>query len=192
MSTDPLAVLLDWVAEATQAGDPEPDAMTLATATPDGRPSARVVLFRGITEGRIRFFTNYSSRKGGELEANPYAALVFFWARTGRQIRVEGPTAHLSPAESDAYFAARPRGHRLQALASPQSQPIASLDELRDRHQQAEAEHEGREVPRPAYWGGYGLTPERIELWVKGADRLHDRRLFERDGAGWREQRLAP
>ncbi len=192
MSVDPLSILLEWHADGIRAGDPEPDAMTLATATADGRPSARVVLFRGISEGRIRFFTNYGSRKGGELDGNPHAALVFFWPGPGRQIRVEGRTAHLGAAESDAYFAARPRGHRLQAWASPQSRVIGSLDEVRARHAELASELEGQEVLRPPYWGGYGLTPERIEVWLRGGDRLHERRLFERAGAGWTEQRLAP
>jgi len=192
MIIDPLDTLVAWYDEAVQAGELEPAAMTLATATIDGRPSARIVLFRGVTSGRIRFFTNYQSQKGRELDANPHAAVVLFWPKLQRQARFEGVVARLSGEESDAYFEARPRGHRLQAWASPQSQPIESLDEIRARHLELTAAHEGQEVPRPAYWGGFGLTPERAELWIQGGDRLHQRRSFTRVAAGWAEQLLAP
>jgi pyridoxamine 5'-phosphate oxidase len=192
VDADPLALMLDWYAQAAAAGEPEPEAMTLATATPDGRPSARMVLFRGLSHGRLRFFTHHDSRKAHELDANPRAAVVFHWPRLGRQIRVEGSVERLDDAEADAYFAQRPRGHQLQALASPQSRVIVGLDEVRARHHQLAAEYAGKDVPRPGYWGGYALRPMTIELWTRGPERLHERRVFDREHAGWRESQLAP
>lgn len=190
--TDPLALLLDWYGEAAQAGEPEPEAMTLATCTADGRPSARMVLFRGLSQGRLRFFTHYDSRKAHELDANPRAAVVFHWPRLGRQVRIEGTVERLEAEESDLYFAARPRGHQLQTLASPQSRVIADMAEVTARHRLLVAEYAGKDVPRPSYWGGYALVPTTIELWTRGADRLHERRVFDRELTGWRESRLAP
>jgi pyridoxamine 5'-phosphate oxidase len=190
---DPLATLLAWRDEACASGVREPDAMVLATATRDGVPSARVVLFRGTdSDGAIRFFTNYESRKARELEDNPRGALVFHWAELGRQARVEGAVARLSDSDSDAYFASRPRGHQLGAWASPQSRPIASLADLLRRAGTLDHEYASTTVPRPPFWGGYRLRAERIELWVRGEDRLHERRLFERDGATWTQKMLAP
>lgn len=189
---DPLSYLEAWRDEAIAIGEVEPDAMTLATASTSGQPSARIVLFRGVRDGRVCFFTNYESRKGGELTANPRAALLMFWPKLQRQIRLEGGVTRLSAAESDAYFAARPRGHQLQALASPQSREIGSLEEIRARHDALVAQYGDREIPRPEYWGGFGLDPERVELWKQGADRLHERQLFVRGEGGWRSSRLAP
>ncbi len=189
--TDPLELLLAWRKDAALAGEPEPDAMALATAL-DGQPSCRIVLFRGLSQQRIRFFTNYESDKGRQLGQNPKAALTFFWVRLGIQVRLEGSVEKLSPAESDTYFAQRPHGHQLQALASPQSRPIGSLEEIQARHEALAEEYLNQPVPRPEYWGGYGLTPNRIEFWTNGGDRLHERRLFLPDGAGWRELKLAP
>jgi pyridoxamine 5'-phosphate oxidase len=183
-----------WLDEA-RAGNStegEPDAMALATVDPDGAPSVRLVLCRFIDARGLRFYTNYESRKALELAANPKAAGVFYWHALGRQLRVEGTVERLSAAESDTYFAARPRGHQLSAMASPQSQPIDSLDELRKRAAELDREYTGRDVPRPASWGGYRLVPTAIELWQRGADRLHDRTRFELQGGEWKESRLAP
>jgi pyridoxamine 5'-phosphate oxidase len=191
--TDPIATLLTWLDEARIQGVREPEAMVLATATPDGVPSARVVLFRGLTpEGALRFFTNYESRKARELDGNPRAALVFHWAALEKQVRVEGTVAPLSPAESDAYFAGRPRLSQIGAWVSPQSRPIPSLDDLLARRREREAAFAGGAVPRPAFWGGYGLMPGRVELWMKGEGRFHDRRLFAREGEAWNVTTLAP
>lgn len=167
--------------------------MVVATATHDGVPSARVVLFRGLdSEGGVRFFTNYESRKARELEENPRAAAVFHWPELGRQVRIEGSIARLPSQDSDAYFAARPRPHQLGAWASPQSRPVDSLDEVTAQMATIDREYAGVAVPRPPFWGGYSLRAERVELWVRGEYRIHDRRLFERKGDTWLERRLAP
>lgn len=189
---DPFELLLRWRDEALARGLTEPDAMTLATATPDGRPSARVVLFRGLSGGGLRFFTNYESRKGRELEANPHAALLFHWAELGRQVRVEGTVERLSPEESDEYFHARPRGNQLGAWASPQSRLIASREELLARQAEAAARFGHGEIPRPPYWGGFRVVPHAWEFWTAGADRLHDRVLYVRREGGWEVSRVAP
>jgi pyridoxamine 5'-phosphate oxidase len=190
---DPIATLVAWCDEARARGLREPEAMTLATATRGGAPSARVVLFRGLTAERaIRFFTNYESRKARELDDNPRAAAVFYWADLGKQARIEGPVSRLPAAASDEYFASRPRLSQLGAWASPQSQPIGSLDELMARRAERERELGAGPVPRPGFWGGYALLPERVELWVNGEARFHERRLFEKAGEGWRVSNLAP
>jgi pyridoxamine 5'-phosphate oxidase len=189
---DPLETLAQWLEEARRRGMPEPEAMALATATSGGVPSVRIVLCRGIDGEGIRFFTNYESRKGRELDANPPAAASFFWPVLDRQVRVEGRAERLPAADSDAYFDHRPRGHQISAWASAQSRPLASLDSLRKRAEELAIEHEGRSVPRPPYWGGYRLRAGTIELWTKGADRLHERLLYERSGTGWTCVRLAP
>jgi pyridoxamine 5'-phosphate oxidase len=184
-----------WLDEARRAGngtEGEPDAMALATVGADGAPSVRLVLCRFIDARGLRFYTNYESRKAVELSANPKAAGVFYWHALGRQLRVEGTVERLSAAESDVYFAGRPRGHQLSALASPQSRPIADLDELRQRAAELDREYAGRDVPRPASWGGYRLVPTAIELWQRGADRLHQRTRFELRGGQWNESQLAP
>jgi len=185
-----------WLDEARAGNgngtEGEPDAMALATVGPDGAPSVRLVLCRFIDARGLRFYTNYESRKALELAANPKAAGVFYWHALGRQLRVEGTVERLSAAESDTYFAARPRGHQLSAMASPQSRPIGSLDELRQRAAELDREHAGRDVPRPASWGGYRLVPTAIELWQRGADRLHQRTRFELRGGQWNESQLAP
>jgi pyridoxamine 5'-phosphate oxidase len=190
--TDPLLTLKAWRDEAAAAGQIEPDAMALGTASPAGQPSVRMVLWRGLADGALHFFTNYESRKAGDLDANPRAAVCFHFAALGRQVRVEGPVRRLPAAASDAYWATRPRGHQISSSSSPQSRPVASLDELRARQDALAAEYEGRPVPRPAHWGGYALQAERVELWIQGADRCHDRRLFIRVGDTWREERLGP
>src|SRR5262249_32650350 len=153
----------------------EPNAMTLATATPDGCPSARMVLLKGFDHRGFVWYTNYESRKGGELAANPYAALVLFWVDLSRQIRIEGPVTLLAPEESDAYFQSRPRGSQTGAAASHQSQVLPSREPLERRAAELEAEFAGRPVPRPPDWGGYRLAPSVIEFWQGRPDRLHDR-----------------
>ncbi len=191
---NPIQTLADWLEEARQRGAPEPDAMALATATPSGEPAVRVVLCRGIDARGLRFFTNYESRKGRELEANPRAAASFFWAVLDRQVRVEGRVERLSAAESDAYFQQRPRGHQLGAWASAQSRPLASLENLGRQYDRLDTQYKGQDIPRPPHWGGFLLRPTSVELWTRGAERLHDRVRYELDGAEgqWAAARLAP
>jgi pyridoxamine 5'-phosphate oxidase len=189
MAVDPLAVFHEWFEAARDAGVEVPEAMTLATADAEGRPSARMLLLKGADERGFTFFTGYESRKGRELKANPRAALVFYWRPLGRQVRVEGTVRRLSSEESDAYWATRPPRSRAAAAASRQSEPIASRDEL-------EAEFErllpGEGVPRPERWGGYVLEPEAIELWQHRDDRLHERIRFTRGREGWTSELLSP
>ena len=189
MAVDPLAVFHEWFEDARAAGVEVPEAMTLATADADGRPSARMLLLKSAGEHGFTFFTGYESRKGRELAENPRAALVFYWRPLGRQVRVEGTVRRLSAEESDAYWATRPPRSRAAAAASRQSEPIAGRDEL-------EAEFErllpGEEVPRPERWGGYLLEPEAIELWQHRDDRLHERLRFTRAREGWAEELLSP
>jgi pyridoxamine 5'-phosphate oxidase len=195
--SSPLELFARWFDEAVAAHVPEPEAMVLATATADGVPSARVVLCRGISATGIRFFTNRESRKGAQLAANPHAAAVFFWQPQGRQVRFEGRIELLPPAEDDAYFAARPRGHQLAALASPQSRPITT-DALLARYQELEQKHQGAPVPRPPHWGGYRLIPQLVEFWTRKENRLHDRTVYrlQPEQAGttgrWQSETLAP
>jgi len=166
--------------------------MSLATVSPDGAPTARIVLLRGYDERGFVFFTNYQSRKGRELEASGRAGLLFFWAPLERQVRIDGTVARISPAESDEYFAQRPRGHRLSAWASPQSRVVPNRAALESR-MAAEAERFGDgEVPRPDIWGGYRVAPSAFEFWQGRRDRVHDRIAYERDGKAWRIERLAP
>jgi pyridoxamine 5'-phosphate oxidase len=189
---DPIAQFTRWFDEALAAGLPEPNAMTLATATPDGRPSARVVLLKGFDERGFVFFTNRHSRKGRELAANPHAALAFFWPELERQVRVEGAVTPAGEAESDAYFASRPLGSRLGAWASPQSEVIAGRDVL-DRAVEELAARFGGDVPRPPHWGGYRVSPDAVEFWQGRPSRLHDRlRYARRPDGGWLRERLAP
>ena len=191
-AADPLARARDWLDEAAAAGVPEPEGAALATASPDGVPSVRFVLVRGVDERGIRFFTNYGSRKGRELDANPVAALALWWPVLQRQLRAEGTVERLPADESDAYFAARARGSRLGAWASKQGTVISGRKVL-DEELAALDERFGEEVPRPAYWGGYLLRPAAIEFWEGRPNRLHDREhyLREADG-GWRSERLSP
>jgi pyridoxamine 5'-phosphate oxidase len=189
---DPIAQFRAWLDDATAAGGPEPQAMTLATVAADGAPHARVVYLRGLDERGFAFFTNYESSKGRDLEAAPRAALVFFWPLLHRQVRVEGTVARLSAAESDAYFAQRPRGHRLSAWASHQSAVIPSRAFLEERMADAVARFGAGAVPRPPYWGGYRVTPQRVEFWQGREDRAHDRLAYVRGAEGWRIERLSP
>lgn len=190
---DPLQLLATWHREAHEKGICDPDAMTLATASPSGRPTARIVLFKGLDAGDILFVSNYASRKGREIDHNPQVALVFYWPALLRQIRVEGRAHRAAPEASDAYFRKRPRESQLGAWASSQSEPIASRAELERRFAETEARFSGRDVERPPGWGMYRVTPRSVEVWIGGAHRLHDRFLFERvpDGS-WSSQRLCP
>jgi pyridoxamine 5'-phosphate oxidase len=194
LGADPLAVLVRWVEEARNAGLHEPEAMALATATPAGRPSVRMVLLRGLDERGLRFFTNHASRKGAELAANPEAAAVLSWGPPlRRQVRVEGSVEHLTEDESLAYFRTRARESRLGAWASPQSRTIADRDALDERYEAAERRFAGvDDVPLPTFWGGYLLVPRAVELWQNRPSRLHDRARYERATYGWARTRLAP
>ncbi|TEA77487.1 pyridoxamine 5'-phosphate oxidase [Allopusillimonas ginsengisoli] len=191
IAKNPLDQFSLWLDQALQAGVPEPTAMTLATASPDGRPAARIVLLKGFDARGFVFFTNYLSRKGHELTDNPLASLLFFWPALERQVRIEGKVAKVAEAESDEYFHSRPLGSRIGAWASPQSQPI-TRDELEARNQALSASL-GNEPSRPEHWGGYRLEPDYIEFWQGRPSRLHDRLAFQRkDGGAWTLQRLAP
>ena len=190
-SRDPFEQFDRWFAEAQQAGFREPNAMALATADAAGKPSLRTVLLRGWDRRGFCFYTNYESRKGRELEANPNAALLFYWDQLERQVRLEGRIARLSAEDSDAYFSSRPRGHRLGAWVSEQSSSIPNREALEARMREVEARFP-HEVPRPPHWGGYRLTPARFEFWQGRPNRLHDRLAFSADGARWIRERLAP
>jgi pyridoxamine 5'-phosphate oxidase len=192
LDDDPLRQLAAWYAEAESAGTPVPEAMTLATATPEGRPSARIVLLKGLDERGLTFFTNRESRKGRELAANPRAALVLHWQPLGRQVRVEGAVVELDREEVETYWRSRPRGSRVAARASAQSQPVASRAELDARFAAEDERHPEDEVPLPAEWSGYRVVPDAVELWEHRDDRLHDRVRYERDGGSWRRARLQP
>lgn len=188
---DPIAQFARWWDEADAAQVREANAMTLATADADGRPSARTVLLKGFNTTGFVFFTNYESRKGSELAANPRAALLFFWPELERQVRVDGDVSRTSDQESDEYFRSRPLTSRIGAWASPQSQPIASKAWLMARVAQMGLQH-ATAPNRPAYWGGYRVTPIAIEFWQGRPSRLHDRLLYSRIESGWQRVRLAP
>jgi pyridoxamine 5'-phosphate oxidase len=190
--SEPLALFRAWYEDAVAAGEFEPDAMALATSTPDGIPSVRFVLLKAIDERGVQFFTNYESRKGRELQENPRAALAVLWKQQPqRQVRLEGSVERLTAEESDAYFATRARGSRLGAWASAQSTEIADRDVLDTRLAEASERFPG-DVPRPPYWGGFRLVPDVIELWQGRPDRLHDREQWRRTDAGWTARRLSP
>jgi pyridoxamine 5'-phosphate oxidase len=193
VARDPFDQFRAWFADAQVATDDKAAAMTLATATPDGRPSARVVLLRGVDDGGFVFYTSYASRKAEELAANPLAAAVFSWPELERQVRLEGQVTRVDAAESAAYFATRPRGHRLSAWASPQSEVIPDRAYLEARLAEVESRFAGDgDVPLPPFWGGYRLVPEIVELWTHRDDRLHDRVRYVREGEGWSSERLWP
>lgn len=189
---DPIKQFQAWFEDAIAAKLPLPEAMTLATATRDGRPSARMVLLKQVDEEGFVFFTNYKSAKAEQLDANPYAALVFYWSQLDRQVRVEGSVVRTSAQESREYFKTRPRESQIGAWASAQSEVIAGRDVLEQRARELEDMYRDREVECPEYWGGYRLRPERIEFWKSRIGRLHDRILYERDSTGWAISRLAP
>jgi pyridoxamine 5'-phosphate oxidase len=190
--TDPFLLARELL-EQRQATEPtDATAMTLATADASGRPSARMVLLKGIDERGFVFFTNYESRKSMDLAENPFAALCIHWAKAAEQIRVEGRIERVSDAESDAYFETRPRGSQIGAWASRQSAPLPSREALLERVREIERRFDGRPVPRPEFWGGYRVVPERIEFWYGQESRLHDRVVYLRHGDGWRVERLYP
>ena len=192
LAPDPIEQFRAWLADARDAGIYEPEGMTVSTVDADGRPASRYVLLRGLDERGYCFYTNYDSAKGRALAANPHAALTFGWLEIHRSVRVEGTVERLSAAESDAYFAARPRAARISAWASPQSEVISSREELERAVAAVEQRFADTEIPRPPHWGGFLVRPERIELWQGRSGRLHDRLRYERAGDGWRVDRLAP
>jgi pyridoxamine 5'-phosphate oxidase len=192
LASEPLEQFRSWFARAAAVVE-VPEAMALATATPGGAPSVRMVLLKGFDERGLVFYSHQTSRKGRELEANPQAALLFHWSPLGRQVRVEGEVEHVSAEESDAYFATRPRAAQLGALASRQSEPLGSRSELDERLAELESDLADGPLPRPPTWGGFRLAPTAWEFWQHRADRLHDRFRYEPDSAGgWRITRLFP
>lgn len=194
-AADPVEQFRRWFAAWHEVAVGDPNAMVVTTATPDGRPSARIVLLRALDDEGFVFFSNHDSRKGRELAANPHAALLFPWHALGRQVIVEGEASPVTAAESDAYWVTRPRGSQIAALASPQSQPIADRSVIERRWAQLDADLAGLDVPRPTHWGGIRVAHHRVEFWQGRDRRMHDRLAYHRDPAaraGWRIERLAP
>lgn len=189
---DPIKQFQTWFNDAFEAKLPLPEAMTLATATRDGKPSARMVLLKQVDHDGFVFYTNYNSAKSEQLDANPYAALVFYWAKLDRQVRIEGSISRTSREESQEYFATRPRESQIGAWASEQSEVIESREVLEQRAEELEKQYRDREIECPEHWGGYRLRPERIEFWKSRLGRLHDRILYQREGDSWTITRLAP
>jgi pyridoxamine 5'-phosphate oxidase len=192
MASDPFQLFDQWLAEA-RVGEPnDPEAMAIATSTRDGRPSVRIVLLKGHGPDGFVFYTNEQSAKGEQLAANPSASLLFHWKSLRRQVRVEGPVERIGDQQADAYFASRARDSQLGAWASDQSRPLNSRAIFEQRFEEVRRRYEGADVPRPPHWGGYRVVPERIEFWSDRPHRLHERRLFVRDGDSWNEGLLYP
>ncbi len=191
VNPDPFLQFREWLDEAIKSEVPEPTAMMLSTADAAGRPSGRIMLLKALDDRGFVFYTNYASRKGRDLEANPRAALTFFWKELERQVRVEGAIETVSAAESDEYYSIRPLGSRIGAWASPQSQPIANRQWLETRWAELTDEY-GEHPPRPTHWGGYRVIPEMLEFWQGRMSRLHDRVAYTREGGAWKVARLAP
>ena len=191
-ASDPFELFTRWFDEAVAAAIPEPNAMTLATVDGAGRPAVRIVLMKGIDARGVVFHTNYDSRKGRDLAGNPRAALLFFWVDLERQVRIDGTAERVSAEDSDAYFAARPRGSQISAWASPQSAPVTDRAWLEARFAECEARFASGAVPRPPNWGGVRVVPDRFEFWQGRTSRLHDRLVWSRQGDGWTIGRLAP
>ena len=189
---DPIRQFADWFSEALTAELLDVNAMTLATATPAGEPSARTVLLKGFDDSGFVFFTNYDSAKGTEMASNPRASLLFFWRELERQVRINGTVAKTSAEESDVYFHSRPFESRISAAASPQSRPVGDRQELETRYAELLAKYAADSIPRPDNWGGYRVRPDRIEFWQGRKSRLHDRLLYVRDAETWSRTRLAP
>lgn len=192
MAQDPILQFNRWMTDAVESGIPEPNAMILATATPDGKPSARTVLLKEVNEKGFVFFTHYESRKGRELTANPFAAIVFDWHEIERQIRIEGQVEKISPEESDAYFDSRPRLSKLGTWASAQSNLLKDRNELDERFLQFAKKFQGKPIPRPQNWGGFLVRPTLVEFWQGRPNRLHDRLAYFKAESGWIMRRLAP
>lgn len=192
IAPNPFDQFARWFADASAAGIPDPNAMTVATVSPEGLPSARMVLLKDFDESGFVFYTNYNSRKGRELASNPYASLVFYWPLLHRQVRVEGRIEPVSAEESDRYFASRPLGSQISATISPQSSVISSREELEAKFAEAEAAAAGQPSRRPAHWGGVRVVPESIEFWQGRPNRLHDRLRYHRADGEWIVERLAP
>jgi pyridoxamine 5'-phosphate oxidase len=192
VDADPLRQFQAWFEAAGESGERAPEAMALATATAAGAPSVRMVLLKQADEDGFVFYTNYESRKGGELQGNPQAALLFHWDRLGRQVRIEGPVERVSAEETAAYVRGRPRGSQLSALASPQSRPVPNRRALEQRVEELAAVYAEGEPPVPESWGGFRLVPRSYEFWQHRDDRLHDRLLYRRGTEGWQLVRLAP
>lgn len=193
VKADPIKQFAVWFDEAQEAKVPEQNAMTLSTATHDGRPSARIVLLKGYSDAGFVFFTNYLSRKGKEIGKNPMGALTFFWPSLERQVRIEGVLEKVSKEESEKYFHSRPKDSQVGAVVSPQSQEIPDRAFLEKKWEEMTAAYEGKEVPKPSFWGGYILKPRLIEFWQGRPSRLHDRLLYKKiDNRNWKKVRLAP
>ena len=190
--SDPIGLFQDWMAEAAESEPNDPNAVALATSTPEGRPSVRMVLLKGVDARGFVFYTNWQSRKGGELAANPHVALLFHWKTLRRQVRVEGPVSAVTEAEADAYFSSRARISRLGALASDQSRPLPSRAELEQRLAEIDARYPGDAIPRPPHWSGYRVTPAAMEFWQDMPFRLHDRRVYAKSGEAWTSEALFP
>ncbi len=189
---DPIDLFSEWFDAARESGILLPEAVSLATATPDGTPSSRMVLLKGVSDRGFEFYTNFGSRKAKELDENPKAALLAYWPVLERQVRIEGTVGRLSLAEADAYFRTRARGSQLGAWASKQSEILDTADHLRARFERYDAQFQDSEVPLPPFWGGYRMKPERIEFWQGRLNRLHDRLVFCRTESGWEATRLYP